>query len=222
MSNTFKIERQLALAPDTINKDVGYFEDVFLIQKAIRYGVKEKKYIKTSVKYYYSDLGLRNAWLGFRQLGENNLMENVLYNDQIRREIDIDVGVIEYNTKVPAQKQKQLEVDFMVNQGSHRFYLQSALAMLLPDISSPITCLKQLLIFLTELFLSVIIVDMATILFLTTPSETNVKSKVNPYFTKLDRLDAGTEKRVRVYEIIFRTKKSCPLSEPPDLHDLPA
>ena len=81
LSNTFASERQIRIAPDTIDKYIGFFLEAFLIQKAERYGVKGRKYIKTPVKYYYSDPGLRNARLGFRQLEETHLMENVLYND---------------------------------------------------------------------------------------------------------------------------------------------
>ena len=88
-SNTFASERQIKIAPDTIDKYIGYFLEAFLIQKAERYDVKGRKYIKTPVKYYYSDPGLRNARLGFRQLEETHLMENVLYNDLVRRGFDV-------------------------------------------------------------------------------------------------------------------------------------
>ncbi len=99
LSNTFASERQIRIAPDTIDTYIGYFIDAFLIQKAERYDVKGRKYIKTPVKYYYSDAGLRNVSLGFRQLEETHLMENVLYNDLIRRGFDVDVGVIEQNLR---------------------------------------------------------------------------------------------------------------------------
>lgn len=135
LSNTFRSERQIAIGSDTIDKYIGYFEDAFLIQKAVRYDVKGRKYIKTPSKYYYSDLGLRNARLGFRQLEETHLMENVLYNDLIRRGMDVDVGVVEYNTKDTDGKKirKQLEVDFVVNTGNDRFYIQSALSISEPE-----------------------------------------------------------------------------------------
>ena len=105
--------------------------EAFLIQKAERYDVKGRKYIRTPVKYYYSDPGLRNARLGFRQLEETHLMENVLYNDLIRRGFDVDVGVIEQNTRDEAGKniRRQLEVDFVVNRGDERYYIQSALSV---------------------------------------------------------------------------------------------
>ena len=89
LANTFASERQIRIAPDTIDSYIGYFMDAFLIQKAERYDVKGRKYISTPVKYYYSDPGLRNARLGFRQLEETHLMENVLYNDLIRRGYDV-------------------------------------------------------------------------------------------------------------------------------------
>lgn len=135
LSNTFKSERQINVAPETIDHYLDYFLDAFLIQKATRYDVKGRKYIKTPAKYYYSDLGLRNARLGFRQLEETHLMENVLYNDLIRRGLDVDVGVVEYNTKGQDGKsiRKQLEVDFVVNRGSDRFYIQSALSIADPE-----------------------------------------------------------------------------------------
>lgn len=131
LSNTFKSERQINIAPETIDHYMDYFMDAFLIQKAVRYDVKGKKYIKTPVKYYYSDPGLRNARLGFRQLEETHLMENVLYNDLIRRGLDVDVGVVEYNSRGQDGKsiRKQLEVDFVVNRGNDRFYIQSVLSI---------------------------------------------------------------------------------------------
>ena len=135
LSNTFASERQLRIAPDTVDTYIGYFIEAFLIQKAERYDVKGRKYIKTPVKYYYSDPGLRNARLGFRQLEETHLMENVLYNDLIRRGFDVDVGVIEQNVRDGSGKnvRKQLEVDFVVNRGDERYYIQSALSIEDPE-----------------------------------------------------------------------------------------
>ncbi len=131
LAKTFKIERQISISSDTIDKYIGYFEDAFIIKKAVRYDVKGRKYIGTPVKYYYSDLGLRNARLEFRQLEETHIMENILYNDLIRRGLNVDVGVVEYNTKDSSGKKirKQLEVDFVVNKGSKRYYIQSALSI---------------------------------------------------------------------------------------------
>ena len=135
LSNTFKSERQIAIGSETIEKYIGYFEEAFLIEKAVRYDIKGRKYIGTPAKYYYTDLGLRNARLGFRQLEETHIMENVLYNDLIRRGMDVDIGVVEYNTKDTAGKKirKQLEVDFVVNKGDKRFYVQSALSIADPE-----------------------------------------------------------------------------------------
>ena len=135
LANTFKSERQIGIGSETIEKYIGYFEESFLIEKAVRYDVKGRKYIGTPAKYYYTDLGLGNARLGFRQLEETHIMENVLYNDLIRRGMNVDVGVVEYNTKDADGKKirKQLEVDFVVNQGGKRFYIQSALSIADPD-----------------------------------------------------------------------------------------
>ena len=135
LANTFRSERQIGIGSETIEKYIGYFEESFLIEKAVRYDVKGRKYIGTPAKYYYTDLGLRNARLGFRQLEETHIMENVLYNDLIRRGMNVDVGVVEYNTKDADGKKirKQLEVDFVVNQGGKRFYIQSALSIADPD-----------------------------------------------------------------------------------------
>jgi len=135
LSNTFASERQMQVSPDTINTYLEYFMEAYLIQKAERYDIKGRKYIKTPVKYYYSDPGLRNARLGFRQLEETHLMENIVYNDLIRRGYDVDVGVVEQNIRNDNGKKirKQLEVDFVVNRGSERYYIQSALSIEDPE-----------------------------------------------------------------------------------------
>ena len=135
LANTFKSERQIGIGSETIERYIGYFEGSFLIEKAVRYDVKGRKYIGTPAKYYYTDLGLRNARLGFRQLEETHIMENILYNDLIRRGMNVDVGVVEYNTKDADGKKirKQLEVDFVVNKGDKRFYIQSALSIADPE-----------------------------------------------------------------------------------------
>ncbi len=131
LSKTFDSERHIKISSDTIDTYIGYFVDAFVLQRAQRYDVKGRKYIKTPVKYYYSDVGLRNARLGFRQLEETHLMENVIYNDLIRRGFDVDVGVVEQNIKTDDGKnvRKQLEVDFIVNRGDERCYIQSALSI---------------------------------------------------------------------------------------------
>ena len=135
LSNTFDSERHIKIAPDTIDTYIGYFKEAYLIQKAERYDVKGRKYIKTPVKYYYSDPGLRNARLGFKQLEETHLMENVLYSDLIRRGFNVDVGVVEQNATDENGKKirKQLEVDFVVNRGDERYYIQSALSIEDPE-----------------------------------------------------------------------------------------
>ncbi|MBP5268714.1 MAG: ATP-binding protein [Ruminococcus sp.] len=134
LSNIFKSERGVTVAPDTVDRYLGFFIDSYLIQKAVRYDVNGRKYIKTPSKYYYTDPGLRNARLGFRQIEETHLMENVLYNDLIRRGYDVDVGVVEIATMEDGKKvRKQLEVDFVVNRENDRYYIQSALTIADPE-----------------------------------------------------------------------------------------
>lgn len=131
LSNTFESERRICISPNTIDTYIGYFTEAYLLRKAERYDVKGRKYIKTPAKYYFSDPGLRNARLSFRQIEETHLMENVLYNDLIRRGFDVDVGVVEQNTRTETGQKvrRQLEVDFVVNRGDERFYIQSALSV---------------------------------------------------------------------------------------------
>ena len=131
LSNTFESERRIRISPNTIDTYIGYFTEAYLLHKAERYDVKGRKYIKTPAKYYFSDPGLRNARLSFRQIEETHLMENVLYNDLIRRGFDVDVGVVEQNTRTETGQKvrRQLEVDFVVNRGDERFYIQSALSV---------------------------------------------------------------------------------------------
>ena len=134
LANTFLSERQIRIGPDTIETYINYFLDAFILQKAQRYDVKGRKYIKTPNKYYFSDVGLRNAKLGFRQTEETHLMENVLYNDLVRRGYDIDVGIVEENTQENGKNvRKQLEVDFVVNRNDERYYIQSALSIDSPE-----------------------------------------------------------------------------------------
>lgn len=135
LSNTFETEMHIRIAPDTIDTYIGYFLDAFLLEKAERYDVKRRKYIKTPVKYYFSDVGLRNARLGFRQLEETHLMENVIFNDLKLRGYDVDVGVVEQNARTDDGKniRRQLEVDFVVNRGDERYYIQSAHSIDEPD-----------------------------------------------------------------------------------------
>lgn len=135
LSKTFLSEKQIKISSATIDKYLDYFVDAFLIYRANRYDVKGKKYMQTSLKYYYTDVGLRNAKLGFRQQEETHIMENILYLDLIRRGYDVDVGVVEQNIKTPEGKKmrKQLEVDFVVNHGNERYYIQSAFSIAKPE-----------------------------------------------------------------------------------------
>ena len=113
----------------TIANYLIYLQESFVIQKAERYDIKGRKYINTPSKYYYSDIGLRNALLNFRQYEETHIMENVIYNELIYRGYNVDVGVVELRSGDGSRK--QLEVDFIANQGNKRYYIQSAFA--LPD-----------------------------------------------------------------------------------------
>ena len=116
---------------NTINAYLNYLQDAFLINKAERYDIKGKKYITTPAKYYFTDIGLRNARLNFRQQEEDHLMENIIYNELLVRGYNVDVGVIERYEKDSNEKtiRKQLEVDFVCNQASKRYYIQSAFAI---------------------------------------------------------------------------------------------
>ena len=108
-----------------------YLQDAFIVEKAIRYNIKGKKYINTLSKYYFSDVGIRNAILDFRQQEENHIMENIIYNELKIRGFHVDVGVVEHKTTDKNGKtiRKQYEVDFVANQGSQRYYIQSAFVM---------------------------------------------------------------------------------------------
>lgn len=133
LSNTFQSLAHRDLSSTTIAQYLNYLVDSFLIEKAQRYDVKGKKYINSLSKFYFVDIGLRNALLDFRQQEETHLMENVIYTELRIRGYSVDVGVLEVKKKNPEDKweRKQLEVDFVANMGSKRYYLQSALAM--PD-----------------------------------------------------------------------------------------
>ena len=129
LSNSFKSIKNQIVAPNTINQYLEYCVDSFLIRKAYRYDVKGKKYIDTPLKYYFTDIGLRNARLGFRQQEESHIMENIIYNELIIRGYNVDVGVITISKKNENNNyvRKQLEVDFVCNLGYERYYIQSAL-----------------------------------------------------------------------------------------------
>ena len=122
--DTFKSNGEKELSLNTINSYIADIEDSFIVNKSTRYDIKGKKYIQTPQKYYFSDIGLRNARLNFRQQEENHLMENIIYNELLIRGYNVDVGVVEVREE---GKRKQLEVDFVCNLGNKRYYIQSAL-----------------------------------------------------------------------------------------------
>lgn len=131
LSDTFKSVKKTDISNHTIKSYLDYFEDSFLIQNSLRYDVKGKKYINTPSKYYFTDIGLRNARLNFRQLEENHIMENIIYNELKIRGFSVDVGVVTLNTKDADGKsiRKQLEIDFICNKGDQKYYIQSAFRM---------------------------------------------------------------------------------------------
>lgn len=131
IQNTFKSEKNLTLSDKTISNYLDYFSDAFLINKVERYDVKGRKYINTPYKYYFEDIGLRNARLNFRQIDKGHIMENIIYNELLRRGYNVDVGVVEVNkTSDNIRSKTQYEVDFVCNQGSKKIYIQSTYEML--------------------------------------------------------------------------------------------
>ena len=133
LSATFQSVKKKSISNATIKRYIDYLCDSFLIDSAIRYDVKGKKYIDTPVKYYFTDMGLRNARLNFRQIEETHSMENIIFNELKMRGFNVDVGVItQYDTNEKGSSiRKQLEIDFVCNKGSKRYYIQSAYAI--PD-----------------------------------------------------------------------------------------
>lgn len=131
IANTFKSVKQSNIARDTIKNYLDYMQDAFMIEKAVRFDIKGRRYIDTPVKYYFDDLGLRNARLNFRQTEITHLMENMIYNELRLRGFSVDVGQVILNVKNETGKseRKQLEVDFVCNQDDRRIYIQSALVM---------------------------------------------------------------------------------------------
>ena len=129
--NTFKTIKQSCISRDTIKKYLDYLQDSFLVERSIRYDIKGRKYIDTPSKYYFEDLGLRNARLNFRQSEKTHLMENLIYNELRLRGFAVDVGQVTLNTKNAEGKseRKYLEVDFVCNKGYERIYIQSAFAL---------------------------------------------------------------------------------------------
>lgn len=131
LENTFKSVKNISISKHTIKSYLDILEDVLLVEKSIRYDIKGKRYIDTPAKYYFSDVGLRNARINFRQYEVTHLMENMIYNELRLRDMSVDVGVVVLNTKDEKglSQRKQLEVDFVCNQGSKRCYIQSALRL---------------------------------------------------------------------------------------------
>ena len=132
LANTFS-SNGIPVSDKTIGTYIGYLLDAFFISKAERYDIKGKRYIASPYKYYFTDVGLRNAQLNFRQQEENHIMENIIYNELLVRGFNVDVGVVEHSEKNEEGKavRKRLEVDFVCNLGSRRYYIQSAFAI--PD-----------------------------------------------------------------------------------------
>lgn len=128
LENTFKSVKKSTLSAVTIDKYIGYLKESFLLSQAKRYDVKGKKYIGTPYKLYFEDTGLRNARLNFRQIEETHLMENIIYNELRYRGYSVDVGVVEFRERTDEGKEtrKQVEIDFVANQGNKRYYIQSA------------------------------------------------------------------------------------------------
>ena len=130
LANTFKSAKNVKITPLTLSRYMEHLEQAFLINKAMRYDIKGRKYINTPCKYYFEDVGLRNARLNFRQLEENHIMENIIYNELRIRGFNVDVGVVEVRGRADSHfTRKQFEVDFVANLGSKRYYIQSAFSM---------------------------------------------------------------------------------------------
>lgn len=136
LTNPYKLERafkskaNIDLNHNTINSYLSKLEDAFIVERAKRYDVKGKRYIDTPQKYYFTDLGIRNSFVGFRQNEENHIMENIIYNELRYRGYQVDVGVVEIRS---GDDKKQLEIDFVANRGDKRYYIQSAMTIGDPD-----------------------------------------------------------------------------------------
>ena len=131
IADIFKSVKRVGIAPETVKSYIGHLQDAFLIERALRFDIKGNRYINTPVKHYFTDLGLRNARLNFRQQEENHIMENIIFNELRSRGFAVDVGVVEDRSRDAEGRavRKQLEVDFVANRGSGRYYVQSAYAM---------------------------------------------------------------------------------------------
>lgn len=131
LAATFRSEKRSNISAETIERYISCLEDAFLINRAKRFDIKGRRYIGTPFKYYFSDLGIRNARMNFRQMEESHIMENVIYNELIGRGYSVDVGVVPTSVRNArgASQRAQLEVDFICNKGSKRYYVQSALSL---------------------------------------------------------------------------------------------
>ena len=131
LSNTFQSLKNKSITRNTIEKYIEYIKDSFLIDETRQYDIKGKKYINSPRKYYFSDLGLRNARINFRQLEESHSMENIIFNELKLRGFNVDIGIVEQRIKDNKgnEQRKKLEIDFVANKGDNRYYIQSAIAM---------------------------------------------------------------------------------------------
>ncbi len=131
LTDTFRTVGNVSVSPNTVKDYLEYLEDAYVIRKSLRYDIKGKKYINTPSKYYFTDLGLRNARLNFRQSEYTHIMENIIYNELCIRGFSVDVGVVEVNERKEngTYVRKQLECDFVINKGNQRYYIQSAYAL---------------------------------------------------------------------------------------------
>ena len=134
LNNTLESVQKIKLSDHTVKKYLEYLEDSFIIQKANRYDVKGKSYLDFPLKYYAIDIGLRNARLNFRQQERSHIMENIIFNELIARGYSVDVGVVQVSsTENGVQKKSNLEIDFIVNQGFNKVYIQSAFSLDEPE-----------------------------------------------------------------------------------------
>ena len=157
LTKTFKSIKNKPLSDKTIKNYIDYLIDSFLISKAMRFDIKGKKYIGSPAKYYFEDVGLRNARLGFRQVEENRLMENIIYNELRIRGYHVDVGIVEHYSanRGGKREKKQLEVDFVATMGSEKYYIQSAFAM---PTSDKIAQEQRSLLSISDSFRKIIVV----------------------------------------------------------------
>lgn len=139
LEKRFLSEKKIKVSHNTIAKYLDYFSEAYILDAVKRYDVKGAKYFSTPLKYYFADVGLRNARLNFRQIEENHIMENIIYNDLVRRGFNVNVGVVSISTRewdvrgIQKKNNVRLEVDFVANKGSRRYYIQAALSVADPE-----------------------------------------------------------------------------------------